>query len=311
MAATPVKPKFIGRRVFRNVDLGQLARYIDWGPFFQTWDLAGAFPAILTDAVVGESAAKVFEEGQALLKKIIDGRWLSASGVIALMPANSVNDDDIEIYTDDTRTTVAFTYYGLRQQTVKPVIDGIARPNQCLADFIAPKSSGIADYIGMFAVTSAIGIEKHEKRFEDAHDDYSSIMLKSLADRLAEAFAEQMHKRVRTDLWGFAPDELLDEAALIAEHYQGIRPAPGYPACPEHTVKADMFRVLQCEEIGMWLTESFAMFPGASVCGFYFAHPDAKYFSVGKIGDDQVCDMAYRRHAAKEDIERWLAPNIS
>ena len=306
----PVKPKFIGRRVFKNVDLSLLAQYIDWGPFFQTWDLAGPYPAILTDEVVGASASKVFEEGQALLKKVIDGRWLTANGVIALLPANTVNDDDIEVYTDDTRSEVAFTWYGARQQTVKPVIDGVARPNQCLADFIAPKSSGVADYIGMFAVTAGIGIEKHEKRFEDAHDDYSSIMLKSLADRLAEAFAEQMHERVRRDLWGYAADETLDNAALIREEYKGIRPAPGYPACPEHTVKADMFRVLQAEEIGMQLTESYAMYPGAAVSGFYLAHPGSKYFSVGKIGMDQVEDMARRRGVAKEEIERWLAPNL-
>ena len=260
--------------------------------------------------MVGESASKVFEEGRALLKKVVDGRWLSANGVVALLPANSVNDDDIEIYTDESRTTVAFTYYGVRQQTVKPVIDGVARTNQCLADFIAPKSSGIADYIGLFAVTAGIGIEKYEKRFEEAHDDYSSIMLKSLADRLAEAFAEQLHERVRTDLWGFAADETLETTELIAEDYRGIRPAPGYPACPEHTVKAEMFRMLQCEEIGMQLTESFAMFPGAAVSGFYFAHPQSKYFSVGKIGDDQVDDMARRRGEARQDIERWLAPNI-
>ncbi|MFL6632420.1 MAG: methionine synthase, partial [Massilia sp.] len=201
LAFSPTKPKFVGRRVFKNVDLGTLARYIDWGPFFQTWDLAGPYPAILTDEVVGEAATKVFEEGQAMLKKIIDGRWLTANGAIALLPANTVNDDDIEIYTDDTRSTVAFTYYGLRQQGVKPLVDGVQRPNQCLADFIAPKASGIKDYIGMFAVTAGLGIEKYEKRFEDAHDDYSSIMLKSLADRLAEAFAEYMHERVRTDLW--------------------------------------------------------------------------------------------------------------
>jgi len=306
----PVKPKFIGRRVFKNVDLGTLARYIDWGPFFQTWDLAGPYPAILKDEVVGEAASKVFEEGQALLKKLIDGRWLTANGVIALMPANTVNDDDIEIYTDETRSKVAFTYYGLRQQTVKPVIDGVPRPNQCLSDFIAPKSSGIADYIGLFAVTSGIGIEKYEKRFEDAHDDYSSIMLKSLADRLAEAFAEYMHERVRKDLWGYVPDESLSNEALIKESYSGIRPAPGYPACPEHTVKADMFQLLQCDEIGMQVTESFAMFPGAAVSGFYFAHPESKYFVVGKIGDDQVSDMAARRDVSKDDVERWLAPNL-
>jgi 5-methyltetrahydrofolate--homocysteine methyltransferase len=313
---TPVKPKFIGRRVFKNYDLATIAQYIDWGPFFQTWDLAGPFPAILKDAVVGESASKVFEEGQALLKKVIDGRWLTANGVMAFLPANSVNDDDIEIYTDDTRTQVAFTYYGLRQQTVKPVIDGengekIQRPNQCLADFIAPKSSGIADYIGLFAVTAGIGIEKYEKRFEDAYDDYSSIMLKSLADRLAEAFAEHLHERVRKEFWAYAPDETLSNQELIKEAYAGIRPAPGYPACPEHTVKTDMFKLLQCEEIGMKVTESFAMFPGASVSGFYFAHPESKYFSVGKIGEDQLNDMVARRGVSREDAERWLAPNLS
>ncbi|HWT70803.1 MAG TPA: methionine synthase, partial [Oxalicibacterium sp.] len=304
----PVKPKFIGRREFKNVDLATIARYIDWGPFFQTWDLAGPYPAILKDEVVGETASKVFEEGQALLKKIIDGRWLTANGVIALLPANTVNDDDIEIYTDESRTQVALTYYGARQQTEKPVIDGVPRPNQCLADFIAPKSSGVADYIGMFAVTAGLGIEKYEKRFEDANDDYSSIMLKSLADRLAEAFAEYLHERVRTDLWGYVPDEHLSNVELIKEAYRGIRPAPGYPACPEHTVKKDVFRVLQAEEIGMMLTDSFAMFPGAAVSGFYFAHPEAKYFVVGKIGDDQVADMAARRGVPKEEVERWLAP---
>ena len=309
-AQTPVKPKFIGRRVFKNVDLATLANYIDWGPFFQTWDLAGPFPAILKDEVVGEAASKVYAEGQAMLKKIIEGRWLTANGVVALLPANTVNDDDIEIYTDDNREQVAFTYYGARQQTEKPVIDGQQRPNQCLSDFIAPKDSGIKDYIGMFAVTAGLGIEKHEKRFEDAHDDYSSIMLKSLADRLAEAFAEYLHERVRKDLWGYAADEALSNEELIKESYSGIRPAPGYPACPEHTVKTEMFKQMQCEEIEMYITESWAMIPGAAVSGFYFAHPEAKYFNVGKIGDDQVADMAARRGVAKEDVERWLAPNL-
>jgi len=307
----PVKPKFIGRRVFKNIDLAALAQYIDWGPFFQTWDLAGAYPAILEDKVVGEAATKLFAEGQALLKKVIEGRWLTANGVVALMPANSINDDDIEIYTDDTRSEVAFTYYGLRQQTVKPVIDGVARPNQCLADFIAPKSSGIADYIGMFAVTGGIGIEKYEKRFEENHDDFGSIMLKSLADRLAEACAEYLHERVRKDLWGYATEESLTKEDLIKERYQGIRPAPGYPACPDHTAKPDMFKLMQCEEIGMQLTESFAMFPGASVSGFYLAHAESKYFSVDKIGEDQLADMAQRRGLPKEYLERWLAPNLS
>ncbi|MDO9204177.1 methionine synthase, partial [Methylotenera sp.] len=277
----PVKPKFIGRRVFKNIDLNLIAKYIDWSPFFQTWDLAGSYPAILTDEVVGDAASRVFAEAQAMLKKIIDGRWLTANGVIALMPANTVNDDDIEIYTDESRQQVAFTYYGMRQQSVKPVIDGVARPNQCLSDFIAPKGLA-ADYIGLFAVTAGLGLEKIEKRFIDAHDDYSGIMFKSLADRLAEAFAEYMHERIRTDLWGYAADEKLEVGALIKEQYQGIRPAPGYPACPDHTVKTDMFALLQCDEIGMTLTESFAMQPAAAVSGFYFAHKESKYFSVDK-----------------------------
>ncbi len=313
---TPVKPKFIGRREIKNADLSIIAQYIDWTPFFQTWDLAGFYPAILSDKVVGETATKLFAEAQAMLKKIIEGRWLTANGVVALLPANSVNDDDIEIYTDETRSNIAFTYYGMRQQTVKPVIDGVARPNQCLADFIAPKYSTetkettTPDYIGMFAVTAGLGIEKHVKKFEDAHDDYSSILIKALADRLAEAFAEYMHERIRLDFWGYAANEALDKHALIKEQYQGIRPAPGYPACPDHTVKPDMFKVLQCETIDMYLTESFAMTPGAAVSGFYFAHADAKYFSVDKIAEDQLLDMAKRRGLSKEYLERWLAPNL-
>ncbi|WP_296944690.1 methionine synthase [uncultured Massilia sp.] len=310
LAYAPARPKFVGRRVFKNVDLATLARYIDWGPFFQTWDLAGPYPAILTDEVVGEAATKVFAEGQAMLKKLIDGRWLTANGVIALLPANSVNDDDIEIYKDDTRGAVDFTWYGLRQQGVKPVVDGVQRPNQCLADFIAPKGSGINDYIGMFAVTAGLGIEKHEQRFEQAGDDYSSIMLKALADRLAEAFAEYLHERVRTDLWGYAAGEDLTNEALIKEDYVGIRPAPGYPACPEHTVKKEMFETLQATEIGMELTESYAMYPGAAVSGFYFSHPESKYFVVGKIGQDQLEDMAQRRGMDKAELERHLAPNL-
>ncbi len=311
----PVKPKFIGRRVFKNIDLSLIAQYIDWGPFFQTWDLAGFYPAILTDEVVGEAATKVFAEAQAMLKKIIDGRWLSANGVIALMPANTVNDDDIEIYTDESRSQIAFTYYGMRQQTVKPVIDGVPRPNQCLSDFIAPKgpseSETVADYIGLFAVTGGLGTEKIEKRFAEANDDFSGIMFKALADRFAEAFAEYMHERIRTDFWGYAAEEKLDVNALIKEQYQGIRPAPGYPACPDHTVKPDMFNLLQADEIGMQLTESFAMLPAAAVSGFYFAHKQAKYFSVDKIGMDQLEDMVKRRDLPKEYLERWLSPNLS
>jgi 5-methyltetrahydrofolate--homocysteine methyltransferase len=305
---TPVKPKFIGRRVFKNIDLSLIARYIDWAPFFQTWDLAGSYPAILQDKVVGEAATKVFNEAQAMLKKIIDGRWLTANGVIALQPANTVNDDDIEIYADESRNQVAFTYYGMRQQSVKPVIDGVARPNQCLSDFVAPR--GLEDYIGLFAVTAGLGIEKIEKRFEVENDDYSGIMFKSLADRLAEAFAEYMHERIRTDLWGYASDEKLTVEQQIKEQYQGIRPAPGYPACPDHTVKADMFKLLQCDEIDMQLTDSFAMMPAAAVSGFYLAHKQSKYFSVDKIGVDQLEDMAKRRNLPKDYLERWLAPNL-
>ena len=305
---SPVKPKFIGRREFKNIDLALIAQYIDWSPFFQTWDLAGFYPAILSDKVVGETATKVFNEAQAMLKKIIDGRWLTASGVIALLPANRIGDDDLAIYKDENRQETALTWFGMRQQTQKPVIDGVPRPNQCLADFVAPKGTG--DYVGLFAVTAGLGIEARLVEFEKNHDDYNAIMFKSLADRLAEAFAEYLHQRVRTDLWGYAANENLSNDALIKERYQGIRPAPGYPACPDHTVKANMFEVLQADEIGMTLTDSFAMMPAASVSGFYLAHPEAKYFSVDKIGNDQLEDMAKRRGLEKAYLERWLAPNL-
>lgn len=306
-AYVPPKPKFLGRRVLRNQDLREIAACIDWGPFFQTWDLAGPYPGILTDEIVGESARRVLSDGQRMLKRLIEGRWLTASGVVALYPANTVNDDDIEIYADESRTQVLMTWRGLRMQTARPVVDGVRRPNRCLADFVAPKDSGLADYVGLFAVTAGLGVEKKEKQFLDDHDDYSAIMLKALADRLAEAFAERMHQRVRTDLWGYAPDEALDNAALIAEQYRGIRPAPGYPACPDHTVKADMFRVLHAGEIGMGLTESLAMTPAASVSGFYLAHPQAAYFNVGKLGDDQLRDWAQRSAKDEADVRRALA----
>jgi 5-methyltetrahydrofolate--homocysteine methyltransferase len=313
---TPTRPKFIGRRVFKNFDLTELAKYIDWGPFFQTWDLAGPFPAILKDEVVGTEAVRVYADGQRMLKRLIEGRWLTANGVIGLYPANSVNDDDIEFYTDETRSQVAMTWYGLRQQTEKQVIDGVMRPSRCLADFVAPKldaagqPNGIADYAGVFAVTAGIGVDKKEKYFEDDHDDYSAILLKSLADRLAEAFAEYLHHRVRTDLWGYAPSEALTPEDLIAEKYKGIRPAPGYPACPDHSVKKDMFELLHCEDIGMGVTTSLAMTPAASVSGFYLGHPDSTYFSVGKIGDDQLKDLAARRHMNEQALQRLLAPNL-
>ncbi|WP_174769760.1 methionine synthase [Paraburkholderia bonniea] len=309
-AYQPVKPKFIGRRAFKNFDLAELAQYIDWAPFFQTWDLAGPYPAILNDELVGESARRVFADGKAMLARLIQGRWLTANGVIALLPANTVNDDDIEIYTDESRTEVALTWRNLRQQSVRPVVNGVQRPNRSLADFIAPKASGVADYIGLFAVTAGLGVEVKEKQFEKIYDDYSSIMLKALADRLAEAFAEALHARVRRDLWGYASDETLDNDDLIAEKYRGVRPAPGYPACPDHLVKQAMFEVLQANEIGMSVTESLAMLPAASVSGFYLAHPDSTYFSVGKIAADQLDDYAQRMGLSQADAQRALAPQL-
>lgn len=304
----PRKPVYLGQRFLRNIDLAVLSDYIDWSPFFRVWDLAGSYPDILGDAVQGETARRVFDDGKKMLDKLIRGKWLTANATIALMPANSVNDDDIEIYTDETRSKVAFTYYGLRQQMERPVIDGIARPNQCLADFIAPKSSGIRDYIGLFGVTAGVGIEKQLEKFEAVQNDYDTIMLKALADRLVEALAEYLHQLVRRDLWGYSPDEHLTNEQLMKEQYRGIRPAPGYPSCPEHTVKSDLFSILKCEEIGMSLTESYAMSPTASITGFYFAHPEAHYFTLGKIGKDQVTDMAKRRRVSEEQIEQWLAP---
>lgn len=303
----PVVPRAIGRKVFKNFDLAEIAKYIDWGPFFQTWDLAGPFPAILEDEVVGEQARKVYEDAQAMLKKIIEGRWLQANGVMGLFPANRVGDD-IVFYTDESRTQVLSTWYGMRQQTEKQAVNGVMRPSRCLSDFVAPV--GVADYAGMFAVTAGIGAEKKDKEFEAALDDYSGIMFKALADRLAEAFAECLHERVRKDLWGYAADENLSNEELIKEQYKGIRPAPGYPACPDHTAKIDLFKVLQAEEIGMSLTESLAMNPASSVSGFYIGNPEATYFNVGQIGEDQLADMAQRRGMDVEELRRYLAPNL-
>ncbi len=305
----PPVPKFIGRRIFKNFDLAELAKFIDWGPFFQTWDLAGPYPAILKDEVVGIEAVRVLADGQAMLKRLIEGRWLTANAVIGLYPANSVNDDDIELYTDESRSTVALTWSGMRQQTEKQVVDGVMRPSRCLSDFVAPKGV-VNDYVGVFAVTAGLGTEKKEQQFMANHDDYSAIMLKALADRLAEAFAECLHHRVRTDLWGYAADEALSNEDMIAEKYQGIRPAPGYPACPDHSVKKEMFELLQCEDIGMGLTESLAMTPAASVSGFYLAHPQSTYFNVGKIGEDQLKDHAQRRGLSEALLQRLLAPNL-
>jgi 5-methyltetrahydrofolate--homocysteine methyltransferase len=310
-AYEPPAPRFIGRRVFRNQDLAELAGCIDWTPFFQTWDLAGRFPDILRDEVVGSEAQRVFSDGKRLLQRAIEGRWLQAHGVLSLLPANTVDDDTIEVYRDETRSEVLLRWSPLRLQTERPVIDTpegpVRRPNRCLADFVAPRGTR-PDWIGLFAVTAGAGIEKKIAQFEADHDDYSAIMLKALADRLAEAFAERLHQRVRTELWGYAPDEALSNEALIAEQYRGIRPAPGYPACPDHSVKRAMFEVLQAGEIGMSLTESLAMSPAASVSGFYLAHPESTYFNVGRIGEDQLADWAQRQAMDEAEARRALGP---
>jgi 5-methyltetrahydrofolate--homocysteine methyltransferase len=305
----PPRPKFIGRREFRNQDLAGLARYIDWGPYFQTWDRAGPYPAILDDKLVGEQARAVLADGKRMLERIVAERWLAANAVVAFYPAASVGDD-IEVYADESRGKVLFTWRGLRPQAEKPVIEGVPVPNRALADFIAPKDSGVADYIGLFAVTAGLGVEAREARFTQAHDDYSAIMLKALADRLAEAYAEALHERVRKDLWGYAAQESLGNEALIAERYRGIRPAPGYPACPDHRVKRALFAALDAPAIGMGLTESYAMTPAASVAGFYLAHPEAVYFNVGRIGRDQLTDLATREGVPPAELERWLAPSL-
>ncbi len=302
----PEKPKFLGRRVFKNFALSDIAKYIDWTPFFQTWDLAGKFPAILDDEIVGIEARKVYADAQAMLDKLVKGQWLQADAVVAFYPANTVGDD-IVLYSDEARQHPLFVWHNLRQQSERPIVDGVKRPNRCLADYVAPKVSAVADYLGCFAVTTGHGVEKKVAEFQAKHDDYSAIMLKALADRLAEAFAELMHHRVRTDLWGYATDEILTNDQMINEEYRGIRPAPGYPACPAHEVKQDLLRVIGSEDIGMTLTESMAMNPASSVSGFYLAHPDAQYFNVGKISNDQVEDLAKRRGQSAEDVRRQLA----
>src|SRR5688572_12256932 len=302
----PLKPKFIGRRLFRNQDLSELAACIDWGPFFQTWDLAGKFPEILRDEIVGAEATRVLSDGKRMLQRLIEGRWLQAHGVIGLWPANTVDDDCIELYADESRSDVLLRWWPLRMQSERPVIDGVPRPNRCLADFVAPR--GVRDdYVGLFAVTAGVGVDKKEQQFLADHDDYSAIMLKALADRLAEAFAERLHQRGRTEFWGYAPDEALSNDELIAEKYRGIRPAPGYPACPDHTIKSAMFEALQAREIGMELTESLAMMPAASVSGFYLAHPESTYFNVGRIARDQVDAWAAAQTLDSAAAQRALA----
>jgi 5-methyltetrahydrofolate--homocysteine methyltransferase len=304
-AYTPTAPKETGIQVFANIDLEELSNYIDWTPFFASWQLVGKFPAILEDEIVGTEAKRLYNDARSMLRQIIDEKWLQAKAIVGLFPANVINDDDIEVYDPANEGQVLTTLHHLRQQAQKAV----GRPNLCLTDYLAPKTSGKTDYLGAFAVTAGIGIEAHVARFEADQDDYNAILLKALADRLAEALAEMMHARVRREIWGYAQEEQLDNDALVAEKYQGIRPAPGYPACPEHTEKGLLWELLSVEEhIGIRLTESYAMYPAASVSGWYFAHPEARYFPVKGVQADQVADYAQRTGMSQREAERWLAP---
>jgi len=306
-AYKPKKPNFTGVGYWQDYPLEKIRDYIDWTPFFYTWEMKGVYPKILNDEHKGEEARKLFTDASIMLEQIVNEKWLTAKAVIGIFPANQVNDDDIEIYSDDSRKQVVTTLHHLRQQTVKPE----GKPNHCLADYVAPKSSKVKDYIGSFAVTAGIGIEEKLAEFEANHDDYNAIMLKALADRLAEAFAELMHQRVRKEIWGYASDEHLSNVEMIHEEYQGIRPAPGYPACPDHLEKDLMWQLLEpSKHADITLTEAKAMMPAAAVSGWYFAHPDARYFAVGKINRDQVADYARRIGKSMADCEYWLAPNL-
>jgi 5-methyltetrahydrofolate--homocysteine methyltransferase len=303
----PPKPKILGVKVFNDYPLEELAACIDWTPFFQVWELHGRFPRLLEDDVIGEQARQLYADAQTMLQRIIQEKWLIARGVIGFFPANQVKDDDIAVYADESRTQVMTTLHALRQQTKRPT----GKPNQCLADLVAPEESGVADYVGAFAVTAGIGIEAKVAEFERSHDDYHAILLKALADRLAEAFAERLHERVRKEFWGYAPDEALDNEALIEEKYRGIRPAPGYPACPDHTEKSSLWELLDVERnTGIRITDSYAMVPAAAVAGWYFAHPQARYFGVGKIAKDQVEDYALRKGISLAEAEYWLGPSL-
>jgi 5-methyltetrahydrofolate--homocysteine methyltransferase len=300
------KPQFTGRKVLEDYPLEDLVNYIDWTPFFSTWELAGKFPKILEDKVVGAEATKLYQDAQLMLQKIVQDKWLTAKAVFGFWPAESVGDD-LHLFQDESKEKHFCTLHQLRQQGKKAA----NVPNLCLSDFVAPKESGKIDYIGAFAVTAGLGIDEHVQRFEADHDDYNSIMIKALADRLAEAFAERLHQLVRTDYWGYVKEECLDNESLIKEQYQGIRPAAGYPACPDHTEKATIFKLLDAPSIGLNLTESFAMYPTAAVSGLYFSHPQSKYFGLGKIEKDQVADYAQRKGMTLTEMERWLAPNLS
>jgi 5-methyltetrahydrofolate--homocysteine methyltransferase len=320
---TPPTPKMLGVKVFKKYNLAEIAEYIDWTPFFQSWQLAGKYPAILTDEIVGEHATQLYNDAQKMLQQIITEKWLEARAVIGIFPANSIGDD-VEVkkasfkqgnslnedtndrHNEPTSSKLPdVVLHHLRQQLKKA--DGL--PNRCLADFVAPKTSGKTDYIGAFAVTTGIGIEKHVKQFEDNNDDYSAILLKALADRLAEAFTELMHKRVRKEFWGYANAENLDNDSLITEQYQGIRPAPGYPACPDHTEKRTLWQLLDVEKnTNIQLTENCAMYPTAAVSGWYFSHPQSTYFGVGQITPEQVEDLAQRKSMTVQEMTRWLQP---
>jgi 5-methyltetrahydrofolate--homocysteine methyltransferase len=305
-AFAPTTPRMLGIQAFDDYPLTELLSYVDWMPFFNAWEFAGKFPDILSDPTVGEAASNLYDDARRLLKQLIAERWLKARAVIGLFPANSVGDD-VELYTDETRTEVAMRLSFLRQQKGKAP----GQPHECLADYVAPKSSGVRDYFGAFAVTAGIGIEAHVARFEKAHDDYSSIMLKALADRLAEASAEHFHERVRREFWGYDGQETLTNHQLIQEEYRGIRPAPGYPACPDHTEKAKLWKLLDVERnAGITITESYAMLPTAAVSGWYIGHPDSRYFAVGKIDRDQVEEYAQRKGISVSEAEKWLSPNL-
>ena len=300
----PATPEFLGLKVFDDYPLAELVSHIDWSPFFKAWELAGKYPKILDDEIVGKEATRLFNDAQAMLEKIVSEKWLQARAVIGMFPANTINDDDVELYTDDTRTEALAVLHFLRQQMNRRK----QAPNYSLADFIAPKESGVKDYMGAFAVTTGIGIEDKVAEFEADHDDYNSILLKALADRLAEAFAERMHERVRKEFWGYASAENLSNEELIKEEYRGIRPAPGYPACPDHTEKGPLWDLIDpAANAGMTITESFAMLPTASVSGLYFSHPEARYFGTGKISREQVEEYAARKAMKVEEVERWLA----
>jgi 5-methyltetrahydrofolate--homocysteine methyltransferase len=301
----PPAPNQPGVTVFHDYDLAELREYIDWQPFFNAWEMKGKFPDILNSPTSGETARKLYDDGQDMLDRLIKEQWLTANGVLGLFPANAVGDD-IEVYTDESRTQVRTTLHSLRQQGEHR--EGV--PNRALGDFVAPKDTGLADHVGAFAVTAGLGSQDRIMAFKAELDDYSAILLESLADRLAEAFAERLHERVRKELWGYAADEDLDNIALIGERYVGIRPAPGYPACPEHTEKKTIWSLLDVHaNTGIELTDSMAMWPGAAVSGLYFSHPQSQYFVVGRIGQDQVADYAKRKGWTLKEAERWLSSN--